>query len=145
MKTFVSYSSNDREKVTRLVRDLGKEGVDIWFDEDQILPGDDLIEAIKRGINESDHYIICLSPSFDKKPPQSWVKKEFKLAMLKEYKESKNCIVPVRIKSGGGIPDEIGERAYADLSKQKRWDKNFPRLVKALMRTKEKGGRGVKV
>ena len=132
MEVFVSYSSNDLPKVTRLVNDLRSAGLSVWFDEDEILPGDDIMEKISAGIKASRHYVICLSPSFDQKPPTSWVKREFKQAMLKEIKETKACIVPVRIKSGGGIPDELGDRAYADLSKSKRWQKNFPRLVRKL-------------
>ncbi len=134
MKIFISYSSNDQVKVERLARALQKEGLEVWFDEDQILPGDDLIEKLRTGIKGCTHYLLCLSPSFTRKPPQSWVKKEFRLAMLKENAESKNCIIPVRIKAGGGMPEEIGERAYADLSTPKRWRKNFPRLVAALKR-----------
>jgi len=132
MTVFVSYSSNDKEKVSRLVQELKNEGINVWFDEDQIYPGDDLIEKMRVGIDKCRHYILCLSPSFEKKPPQSWVKHEFRLAIIKENIESKNCIIPVRIKSGGGIPSEIGGRAYADLSTNKRWQKNFPRLLRPL-------------
>ncbi len=52
--------------------------------------------------------------------------------MIKENKEGKQSIIPVRIKKGGSIPHEIGDRAYADLTTAKRWDKNLPKLCKAL-------------
>jgi hypothetical protein len=133
---FVSYSSNDKVKVTRLVRAIESAGIKVWFDEDQIFPGDDFIEKMRVGVNECTYYLLCLSPSFDKKPPQSWVKHEFRMAMLKENKEAENCIIPVRIKSGGGIPAEIGGRAYADLSTTKRWGSNFDKLVSVLKRKK---------
>jgi hypothetical protein len=104
MKTFISYSSDNKAKVTRLVRELQDAGLQVWFDEDQIYPGDDFIEKMRQGIEQSEHYVLCLSRSFTKKPPQSWVKHEFRMAMLKENKEARNCIVPVRINSGGDIP-----------------------------------------
>ena len=129
---FVSYSSNDRKKVSRLVTELRAEGANLWFDDEQMLPGDDLVEKMKEGISQSKFYVICLSPSFDKKPPTSWVKKEFKMAMLREHQEGGKFIIPVRIKKGGSIPLEIGERAYADLTTTKRWNKNFPKLCRAL-------------
>lgn len=134
MKIFVSYSSNDKIKVTRLVRELQKRHLEVWFDDDQVFPGDDLVEKMREGIAQCRHYILCLSPSFEKKPPQSWVKHEFKMAMMKENKEQQNCIIPVRIKAGGGIPSELGNRAYADLTTQKRWMKNLPKLIAALRR-----------
>ncbi len=129
---FISYSSNDAEKVGRLVEALKSKGADLWFDDEQILPGDDLIQKMSEGISQCRYYVICLSPSFEKKPPTSWVKKEFKMAMIKEIKEGKQNIIPVRIKKGGSIPNEIGEKAYADLTTAKRWTKNLPKLCKAL-------------
>jgi hypothetical protein len=129
---FISYSSNDAEKVGRLVEALKAKGANLWFDEEQILPGDDLIQKMSDGISQCRYYVICLSPSFEKKPPTSWVRKEFKMAMIKESTEGKQSIIPVRIKNGGSIPHEIGEKAYADLTTTKRWAKNLPKLCKAL-------------
>jgi hypothetical protein len=132
MDAFISYSSNDREKVIRLVKELQTNGLSVWFDEDQIYPGDDLIARMRDGITECKHYVLCLSPSFEKKPPQSWVKQEMKMAMLKEHSRAENCIVPVRIKSGGALPIELGGRAYADLSNANRWAKNMAKLTQVL-------------
>lgn len=129
---FISYSSNDAVKVGRLVEALKARSGNLWFDDEQILPGDDLIHKMRQGILQCRYYVICLSPSFEKKPPTSWVKKEFKMAMIMENKERRQSIIPVRIKKGGSIPHEIGDRAYADLTTAKRWDKNLPKLCKAL-------------
>jgi len=129
---FISYSSNDIEKVRRLVSELKSKGAKIWFDEEQILPGDDLIQKMSEGIDQCRFYLICLSPSFDEKPPTSWVKREFKMAMIKENKQGQLSIIPIRLIKGGSIPLEIGDRAYADLSNKKRWANNFPRLCRAL-------------
>lgn len=129
---FISYSSNDADKVGRLVDALKAKGANLWFDNEQILPGDDFIQKMRQGILQCRYYVICLSPSFEKKPPTSWVKKEFKMAMVKENKEGKQSIIPVRIKKGGSIPYEIGDRAYADLTTTKRWAKNLLKLCKAL-------------
>ena len=129
---FISYSSNDAVKVGRLVEALKAKGANLWFDDEQILPGDDLIAKMSKGISTCRYYVICLSPSFETRPPTSWVKKELKMAILKETKEEKQSIIPVRIKKGGSIPREIGEKAYADLTTSKRWAKNFPKLCKAL-------------
>ena len=129
---FISYSNNDKVKVGRLVKELKSRGAKLWFDEEQILPGDDYIEKMRDGVQKSKYYIICLSPSFEKKTPTSWVQREFKMAMLKENREGHRSIIPVRIKKGGSIPDEIGGRADADLTTKERWTKNFPKLCEAL-------------
>jgi hypothetical protein len=129
---FFSYASPDADKVTRLVKALKAERLAVWFDAEQIFPGDDILEKMRDGIHQCTKYVICIGPSFEKKPPQSWLKHEFRMAMLKEQREAKNCIVPVRIKAGGHMPDELGLRAYADLTTPKKWDKNISRLIAAL-------------
>ena len=133
---FISYSSNDQVKVERLAEALKREkDITVWLDTTNISPGDDFLEEIKKGIRTADKFIICLSPSFNEKPPVSWVKKELKMAIMKEGETGKGIIIPVRIKSGGKIPEEIGTRAYADLSTKGRWKKNLPRLIEAIRRS----------
>ena len=132
---FISYSSNDLVKVEWLAEALRLEkGIAVWLDTTNIYPGDDFLEEMKQGIRAADRVIICLSPSFNKKPPVSWVKKELKMAMLRESEIGKSIIIPVRIKSGGSIPEEIGTKAYADLSTKNRWNRNLPRLIEAIKR-----------
>jgi hypothetical protein len=133
IRVFVSYSSQDRDKAAKLVAALKRErDITVWFDEDEILPGDDMVERMKSGIEAADHIIVCLSPSFEEKPPTSWVRKELRMAMLRESQSQAWYIIPVRLERGGEIPTELGTRAYADLSSKDRWDKNYPRLLKAL-------------
>jgi hypothetical protein len=132
---FISYSSNDLVKVERLAEALRQEqGIAVWLDTTNIYPGDDFLEEMKKGIRAADRIIICLSLSFNNKPPVSWVKKELKMAMLRESETGKSIIIPVRIKSGGTIPEEIGTKAYADLSTKNRWNRNLPRLIAAIKR-----------
>ena len=60
--------------------------------------------------------------------------KRLKMAILREGETGKGIIIPVRIKSGGQIPEEIGTKAYADLSTKNRWNRNLPRLIEAITR-----------
>jgi hypothetical protein len=111
-----------------------EQDIQIWIDTERILPGDDIVNAMKQGIQESDKFLICLSPSFNARPPTAWVQRELKMAILKENVRGREIIIPVRIKKGGTIPEEIGTRAYADLSTQKRWKRNVPRLIETIRR-----------
>ena len=137
IRVFVSYSSQDHDKAAELVSALRREpDIAVWFDENEILPGDDMVERMKSGNEAADHIIVCLSPSFDEKPPTSWVKKELRMAMLRESQSQAWYIIPVRIDRGGDIPTELGTRAYADLSTKDRWDKNYPRLLMTLRKAR---------
>jgi hypothetical protein len=132
---FISYSSEDLDQVLSLVKELQNlPDIEVWFDKEQIYPGDDFLDEMINGIRACDKFIFCLSPSFDQKPPLSWVKRELRMAILNEQKSSRRIIIPVRLKRGGGIPDELGTRAYADISSPQKWKENFPRLVAAIRR-----------
>jgi predicted adenine nucleotide alpha hydrolase (AANH) superfamily ATPase len=132
---FVSYSSPDRDKVRELVNVLRKEkDIEVWFDEDEIYPGDDFLQAMKQGIKKCDKFLICLSLSFHAKPPKSWVRNELRMAILREMDKGRNIVIPIRLERGGDVPEELGTRAYADLSTPERWNYNFPRLVEAIKR-----------
>jgi hypothetical protein len=132
---FISYSRDDQRKVLRLAEALRQRGdIHIWIDTERILPGDDIVEEMKKGVLKADKILICLSPAFDARPPTSWVKKELKMAILKENKVGKLMIIPIRIEKGGTVPEELGTKAYADLSTKKRWKRNLPRLIQAIRR-----------
>lgn len=54
----------------RLAQALRQErDVQAWIDTERILPGDDIVEEMKKGIREADKFLICLSPSFNSRPP----------------------------------------------------------------------------
>ena len=133
INVFISYASFDLVKVEKLVKELKLENdIEVWFDQEEIVPGDDFVEKMKKAISTCDKFLICLSPSFIKKSPVSWVRKEFKMAMLNANEKGRNIIIPIRIKRGGKVPDELGTIVYADLSTKKRWKQNYPRLLVAI-------------
>ena len=46
-RAFVSYAHEDRKVVTRLIVDLGRQGIDIWIDERARLAGESLRGAVE--------------------------------------------------------------------------------------------------
>ena len=143
MGVFVSYASEDLEPVQDLVDDLTIRGLDVWFDQSEIDPGDDFVEEMKNGIEESDVVLICLSPSFEEKPPESWVRDELRMAMLKEKDTLEKRIIPIRLNRGGDVPKELGTRAFVDLSSEEKRKRNFPRLIKAIKNAQNRAKRVV--
>lgn len=58
---FISYSSTDSQFARELHDALQARGIRCWLDEKKILPGEDLLEAIDKGIALSDKLILCCS------------------------------------------------------------------------------------
>ena len=59
---FLSHSSEDKPFVRALAGWLKNHGVLCFLDEDNLLPGDRLSEALGRAIDESSSAIICIGP-----------------------------------------------------------------------------------
>jgi hypothetical protein len=60
---FVSYGRSDAAFARRLSEALEDNGVRCWFDEKQLLPGDDIYEQVDRGMRIWDKILLCCSRS----------------------------------------------------------------------------------
>lgn len=78
---FISYSSEDKPFAKLLHDRLQGEGVRCWLDEHEILPGDNIRDAIDQGIRRWDKVIlVCSEASLT----SYWVEEELKRALQKE-------------------------------------------------------------
>jgi len=59
---FISYARSDRDFADRLRSALTDRGRTVWFDEDDIAPGEVWNERISSAIESSDAFVIILSP-----------------------------------------------------------------------------------
>ncbi len=57
---FVSYNSNDKNKVEKIIKALKLRGLRVWFDDEQIPKGSEWEEKVKLGIPQSRSAIIFL-------------------------------------------------------------------------------------
>ncbi|HEX2120811.1 MAG TPA: TIR domain-containing protein [Thermoanaerobaculia bacterium] len=60
---FISYSHADKPFAVRLHAELQRRGIRCWFDEWDMLPGDDIYEQVDRGIRLWDKMLLCCSKS----------------------------------------------------------------------------------
>jgi formylglycine-generating enzyme required for sulfatase activity len=116
--------------VRELYQKLGTEGwIDVWLDEEKLLPGQDWDYEIERALDKSDAVIVTLST--DSVSREGYVQKELRFALdiALEKPEGTIFILPVRLddcerprrlRSIQGIdyfPPERRELAYARLRK----------------------------
>jgi hypothetical protein len=124
-KIFISHASKDKVFARKLRDSLRSENLDTWFDEDDILVGDDFVESIEKGLIESDYIVIVLSPNFNNGP---WATKEYRAALTEQINNGKIKILPVKYKECTP-PLLLNSISHADLSK------NFDGGLKQLVRT----------
>jgi hypothetical protein len=65
---FVSYASEDREFVQDLVNELTTQGLRVWWDEDELLVGDNIRASIENGLARSAYGAAVISPESIDKP-----------------------------------------------------------------------------
>ncbi|MBS0299684.1 MAG: toll/interleukin-1 receptor domain-containing protein [Proteobacteria bacterium] len=58
---FLSYASEDRDIVERMKQELDSNGIDCWFDQQQLKTGDDWESKIIRNVNACGLFLVILS------------------------------------------------------------------------------------
>ncbi|MFW6247027.1 MAG: toll/interleukin-1 receptor domain-containing protein [bacterium] len=115
MKVFFSHASEDKPLVEQVFLRVKEKFPQIegWLDKYEILGGDDLIETIHKGIEQSDKFLIFLSPtSIDK----SWVKTELRKALSDEINGIKpEFIVPIKVGHISQFPPFLESKFYIDI------------------------------
>ena len=81
---FLSHSSLDKPFARQLHADLHGAGIDCWFDEKELLPGDLLLDAIDRGIRVWDKLLLVCSEHSLSARTGWWVEQEVTRALQKE-------------------------------------------------------------
>ena len=124
---FLCHSSGDKERVRQLYHQLTADGVRCWFDEEDLLPGQDWESEISKAIRRSRFVLACISKSSISK--SGFVQKELRLALdvAGEQPDGSTFLIPVRLEECE-IPDGLKRWQAADLFKPE----TYKRLRRAL-------------
>ena len=91
-RVFISYTHTDRDFAARLAVDLTRAGVNVWYDQWEILPGDSIVEKIDSALQWNDHLLIVLSPEATQ---SRWVAREINSSLLKSLDGRSVSLIPV--------------------------------------------------
>lgn len=140
---FLSHSKENREFARKLYEALIAKGVNVFFDEKELKPGDSLVKTITKGINHYDKTIlVCSKESLASK----WVDYELELVLKKELalmeqKETDDVslLIPVTIDdqifSWNGDKEWIKDRYIGDFREWQdsaKFEKALNELIQAL-------------
>lgn len=104
---FISHSSKDKNFLVRnFVRQLRDLRLDVWVDEDVILCGDNILDEIKKGIENSGCIALILTPAFFE---SNWTSLELGLASSNDD----YSIIPVL--AGISHAEKIGAAVIDDI------------------------------
>lgn len=89
---FLCHASEDKELVRQIAHDLQTNGIDTFFDEWEIGPGDSLRQKIDGGVGRCTHFVVVLSSASLKKP---WVNAEMDAGFVRKL-EGLCRFIPLR-------------------------------------------------
>ncbi len=107
---FISYSSKDREFVSRLASDLRALGISVWWDKWEMKVGDSLSRKIQDGIAQAGWLAVVLSRNSVCSP---WVERELNAAMVRELESKQVFVLPV-LADDCDMPLFLKDKLYAD-------------------------------
>jgi TIR domain len=105
---FISYSRNDRDFVYRLVGDLEKAGISVFFDQ-RVTPGASWADSISRAIEQANFLLVVLSPDY---VASTWAQEEMKVGLERED-QKKALVIPLMVRKCQP-PPFIESKAYAN-------------------------------
>jgi len=96
LRAFLSYARPDKDKVRELYSRLKGDGVDVWFDDENLAPGLDWKFEIQKSIEDTDVVIFCLTKNFNKK---GYRQKELEFALNSATKQPEGTIfiIPAKL------------------------------------------------
>jgi formylglycine-generating enzyme required for sulfatase activity len=135
MKIFLSYASQDREITQSIHRALLEQGHDVFFDREDLMPGDEFHNQIRRTIENADLFVFLISEhAID---PGSYTLNELDIAQ-KSLKQASGRLLPVMLQpiafdrlptfaksvtllqSPGNIPAAVADAVHRIAQKQRR-------------------------
>lgn len=127
LKVFLCHSIEDKSVVMQLYYRLIAYGMEIWLDEENLLPGQDRKYEIARAVRESDVVLVCLSRTSVNET--GFVQEEIKYALdvTDEKPEGTTLLIPARLEECL-IPKRLREKQWVDLFQKQ----GFERLIKSL-------------
>lgn len=105
-RIFLSYTVEDRDKVTELYKELSNAGYRPWMDVIDLLPGERWKTSIADAIKRSDFFLVCLSSNAVNKT--GFLQKEIKIAldMHEEKAAGDTWLIPVRL-DDSAVPNRL--------------------------------------
>ena len=109
-KVFVSHSSADKPFVDRLVVDLRRHSIAVWYDKFDLNIGDSVPGSLNQALADAKYFAIVLSKAA---VASSWVREELNAALMKQVAFGGTFILPLLIEDCD-VPPLLAHRRHAD-------------------------------
>ena len=130
---YISYCHETDEFVTRLVRDLRRYGVSVFYDK-MLSPGEAWERALSNVLRRADSILLILSPGY----LMSRATREMELALQREVDEGVIRAIAVHAVDSD-IPYGLKGKVYVDFREEENYERGLQELVRAIRPASENG------
>ncbi len=92
MKVFISHAPPDADLARTIAAGLRREGLEVWFAENEILPGENWAERVSRALNECEAMVALLTPETLQSDNVQW-----EMGFALGNKAYRNRLIPVLV------------------------------------------------
>lgn len=107
---FISHNSKDKARVRPLAEKLRAAGLQVWFDEWVIKPGDDIYLTVERGLEKARTLVLCMSPAALE---SDWVELERSTVLFRDPSNAGRRFIPLLL-ADCKLPDALRRYKYVD-------------------------------
>jgi len=122
---YLSYSRKDRARVRGLAEELRAAGLEVWFDQWVVKPGDDIYLSMERGLEAARVQVLCMSPAA---LGSDWVALERSTVLFRDPSNAGRRFVPLLL-ADCELPDALRRYRYVDYRRKTK--AAFEQLVTA--------------
>lgn len=128
---FVSHNRSQKSWVRRVVKQWRDLGLRVFFDEDDIEPGEPIVAGVERGLTGSRHVVLVLSPE---SLASRWVTQESAITIHSDPDASERSLIPVMVSQIeiDTLRPTIRALRIVDLVDSERRDAEYAQLLKAI-------------
>ena len=123
---FLSYSSRDKALVREVADRLRADGLQVWFDEWQINPGDSIPAKIEEGLERSRVLVLCMSANAF---GSDWAQLEAGSFRFRDPLNKERRFIPVRL-DNAPIKGSLAQFLYIDWLPDHR-EQEYAKLLEA--------------
>lgn len=133
IRVFISYASEDFNRVEPLYEKLLEARFEPWIDKKNIVPGEKWEQSIWRAVRRADFFLVCISNKSVSK--RGFLQREVRRALTiwREKLEEDIYLIPVRLENCE-VPENLSEFQWVNLFEEN----GFESLVTALYKGTER-------
>ena len=133
---FISHRSTDKEWVRSLAQhlrgiDIGGRNIQVWLDEAEISPGQNITGEINRGLETSRFIALALTPDYIKSE-SGWTDAEWQAALFQDPAGRQARVIPLLVKDCPYIPVLLRHLNMIDFRNSRDFDRSLTTLVSIL-------------